>query len=120
MEVWAMGLSMEERKRLQELVSEAKKIGGGCLHPDGRPKTFTELEDECIEIGDLFTAELLLERVTEQEADAPSPCCPSCGRVGKRSADEPRLIETDRGEVGWKEPAYYCNCCRQSFFPSLR
>ena len=115
-----MGLSMEKRKCVRELVSKAKEIVGGCLHSDGRPMTFAELEDECIEFGDLFTAELILERVVEREPDAPSPSCPSCGRAGKRLPDEPRLIETDRGEVGWKEPAYYCNCCRQSFFPSLR
>ena len=115
-----MNLSVKERARLQELVREAKEILGGCLHPDGQPKTFAELEEECIEIGDLFTAELLLGRVAERDPDAPSACCPSCGRVGERSPDEPRLLETDRGEVGWKEPAYYCRFCRQSFFPSLR
>ena len=115
-----MKLSVEMRWRLKELVDEAKKILGGCLHPDGRPKTFAELEDECIEVGDLFTAELLLRRVAERDPDAPSACCPTCGQVGKRSPDEPRLLQTDRGEVGWNEPAYHCRCCRQSFFPSLR
>ncbi len=115
-----MGLAAEKRGQLQELVSEARKVFGGCLHPDGRPKTFAELEEECIEIGDLFTAELLLGRVVERAPDAPSACCPTCGRVGERSPDEPRVLETDRGEIGWKEPAYYCRCCRQSFFPSLR
>lgn len=115
-----MGLSVAKRRRLQELVGEAREILGGCLHPDGRPKAFAELEDECIEIGDLFTTELLLGRIAERDPDAPSACCPTCGRVGERSPDEPRILQTDRGEIGWSEPAYYCRCCRQSFFPTLR
>ena len=114
-----MDLSMEKRRRLLELVEEAKELLGGCLDQDGRPKTFVELEDECIEVGDLFTAELLGQRVAERNPDGPSACCPSCGREGDRSPDEPHLLQTDRGEVGWSEPVYYCRDCRRSFFPSL-
>lgn len=115
-----MGLSAKKREHVRELVSELQKIAGGCLHPDGRPKTFAEMENECIEIGDLVTNGLLTEQVAKRDADVPSSCCPTCGRVGKRLPDEPRLIETDRGEVGWNEPAYYCDHCRRSFFPSRR
>lgn len=114
-----MDFSSDKRRRLLELVEEAREILGGCLDQDGRPKTFAELEDECIEVGDLFTAELLRERVAERNSEGPSPCCPSCGREGERTPDEPHVLETDRGEVGWTEPAYYCRGCRRSFFPSL-
>jgi len=114
-----MDLSLEKRGRLLELVEEAREILGGCLHQDGRPKTFAELEDECIEVGDLFTAELLRERIAERNPEAASASCPSCGRGGERGADEPHVLQTDRGEVGWSEPAYYCRHCRKSFFPWL-
>ena len=114
-----MGLSVEKRRRLQELIKEGKEILGGCLHADGRPKTFAELERECIEVGDSFTAELLLSRVIERDSAAPSACCPTCGQAGERTPDEPRLLQTDRGEIGWTEVAYYCRNCRRSFFPSL-
>jgi hypothetical protein len=114
-----MDLSLQKRRRLLELAEEAREILGGCLHQDGRPKTFAELEDECIEVGDLFTAELLRERVSERNPETPSALCPSCGREGERSPDEPHVLQTDRGEVGWSEPAYYCRVCRKSFFPSL-
>ena len=114
-----MDLSVDKRRRLQELVREAKEIVGGCLAEDGRPKTFSELEDECIELGDLFTAELLLGRIIERDPEAVSVCCPTCGRAGERLLDEPRLLQTDRGAVGWAEVAYHCRHCRQSFFPSL-
>jgi hypothetical protein len=114
-----MDLSLQKRRRLLELVEEAREICGGCLHQDGRPKTFAELEEECVEVGDLFTAELLRERVSERNPEAPSALCPSCGREGERSPEEPHVLQTDRGEVGWSEPAYYCRGCRKSFFPSL-
>jgi|SRR5580698_4654705 hypothetical protein len=114
-----MDLSVEKRRRLQELIDEAKEIVGGCVHADGRPKTFAELEDECIEVGDLFTAELLLGRVIQRDPAASSACCPDCDRTGERVPDEPRLLQTDRSEVGWTEVAYYCGNCRRSFFPSL-
>ena len=74
-----MGYSTEKRRGLLELVQEAKELVGGCLHPDGRPKTFAELEEECIDVGDLFTAELLREHVTERSPATSSVCCPSCG-----------------------------------------
>ena len=114
-----MDVSVEKRRRLQELIEEAKEILGGCLHADGRPRTFAELEDECIEVGDLFTAELLLGRVIQRDPAASSACCPDCDRAGEHVPDEPRLLQTDRGEVGWTEVAYYCRNCRRSFFPSL-
>ena len=51
-----MGLSSLQRQRLQVIAAEVKEIVGGCLHPDGRPMTFAEMEDECIEAGDVLTA----------------------------------------------------------------
>ena len=54
-----MKLSATQRERLQEIATEATEIVGGCLHPDGRPMTFAELEDECIETGDLVMSAML-------------------------------------------------------------
>lgn len=114
-----MGLSASQRNRLQELAREIQKIVGDCLHPDGRPRTFAELEDECIEAGDLLTAAVLQERVAERRPPGETACCPTCDRQGARCSDEPRVIQADRGEVSWLEPSYYCRFCRRSFFPSF-
>ena len=114
-----MGLSASQRVRLQEIARAVRDIVGGCLHPDGRPMTFAELEDECIEAGDLLTAAVLQERATERQPPEEAPCCPTCDRQGKQCPDEPRVVQTDRGEVSWLEPSYYCRYCRRSFFPSL-
>ena len=66
MAVWVMGLSAAQRERLQQIASEVKDIVGGCLHADGRPMTFAELEEECIEAGDLLTAAVLQQRVVQR------------------------------------------------------
>lgn len=113
-----MGLSASQRERLAEISREVKEIVGGCMHPDGRPLTFSELEDECIEAGDLLTGTVLEQRVAER-LPQDTCCCPTCNRESERSPDEPRVMQTDRGEVTWMEPTYFCRHCRRSFFPSL-
>jgi hypothetical protein len=115
-----MGLSATQRDRLRQIADEVKEIVGGCLHADGRPMTFAELEDECIEAGDLLTAAVLQQRVAQRRTPEDTPCCPTCQREGTPDADdEARVLQTDRGEVAWMEPAYHCRYCRRSFFPSL-
>ncbi len=114
-----MGLSVTQRRRLEELALEAKEIVGGCLHPDGRPMTFAELEDECIEAGDLLTTVMLQKRVTQHQPPDQPAGCPTCSGQGDSNPDEPRVLQTDRGEVAWMEPTYYCRHCRRSFFPSF-
>ena len=113
-----MGLSSSQRRRLQEIATEVKEIVGGCLHPDGRPMTFAELEDECIEAGDLLTAAVLQGRVAERSGPEEAACCPACHRQGEQQDHEPRVVQSDRGEVSWLEPSFYCRHCRRSFFPS--
>lgn len=40
---------------------------GGRVHPDGRPMTFSELGDECIEAGDLLTAGVIERWVAQRK-----------------------------------------------------
>lgn len=65
-EVGEMKLSADQRKRLDELAREMKEILGGCVAEDGRPLTFDELEEGCIEAGDYVTALVLQERVAKR------------------------------------------------------
>lgn len=115
-----MSLSSSKKERLKQIVAEVQKIMGGCVHPDGRPMTFSELEDECIEAGDLLTAGVIERRVAQRETSQDGCRCPSCQRPGTRLPDdEVRVLQTDRGEVAWMESAFFCRYCRRSFFPSL-
>jgi hypothetical protein len=115
-----MRLSASKRERLKQIGAEVQEILGGCVHPDGRPMTFSELEDECVEAGDPLTAGVIERRVAQREAPQDGCGCPRCQRPGTRlPEDEVRVLQTDRGEVAWMEPTFHCRDCRRSFFPSL-
>jgi hypothetical protein len=115
-----MSLSSNTKERLKQIAAEMQEILGGCVHPNGRPMTFSELEEECLEAGDLLTAGVIERRVAQRETPQDGGCCPSCQRPGTRLLDdEVRVLQTDRGEVAWTEPAFFCDRCRRSFFPSL-
>lgn len=116
-----MKLSFEQQRRLEALAAEmAEVFFGGDRRDDGTPKTFEELEDECVGLGDLLTCGVLQRRVAAKEAAADTACCPDCARPGGRLPDdEVRLLQTSRGEVATREPVYYCRRCRRSFFPSV-
>lgn len=115
-----MSLSARQRQRLTEMSGELQEMFGGCTHADGRPKTFAELEEECIEAADLLSAVTLALRAGQRELPEDACCCPECQRPGERLPDEEqRLLQSDRGDVAWKEPAYFCRRCRRSFFPSV-
>jgi hypothetical protein len=112
MEVWVTGLSASGREVLRRAVQQLKEFMGGCVRPDGRPMTFAELEARCVEAGDLLS-----QRVAERQPDGPAACRPTCGRPGGEMPDEPRGLQTVRGEVCWSERVYDCRHCRRSFFP---
>lgn len=118
-----MALSSEDRKRAKELAQELVKITGGRFKSDGKSKTFAEIEDEAIEVGDLITS-LAINEAAEQAPDAPAHCrCPECGAVPRRNGpddDEPVILQTDRGDIDFVTEGYYCRRCRRSFFPSAR
>ena len=115
-----MELSVEKRERLLELASEAREILGECVGEDGQAMRFEQLEEECVQAGDLIATAMLQQRVRQQDTPQETPCCPTCQRAGKPLQEqEPRVLQTDRGEVTWLETAYECRHCRRSFFPSL-
>ena len=113
-----MGLSPADRKRLREMGVELRKILGGAVREDGTPKRFDELEQESIEVGDLIGSAMLEANVQDSEKPAATCRCPKCNRVCPRRDEEPRVLQTDRGEVSWLEAEYFCRKCRRSFFPS--
>lgn len=114
-----MGLSAADRKRMRELGGEIRKIMGGAAREDGTPKTFEELERDSIEVGDAISCAMLEANVRDGEQPAGACRCPTCNRLCPRCEEgEPRVLQTDRGEVGWLEAEYFCRRCRRSFFPS--
>lgn len=113
-----MVISSEDRKRAQELAGELVKITGGRFKADGKSKTFAEIEDETIQLGDLITSLAINQTAAENPDDRPPPCCcPQCG-TELREDNEPVILQTDRGDVQFMTNSCYCRHCRRSFFPS--
>lgn len=98
------GLAAREKERLASL------------------RTFADIEELTAEIGDEFARQLAgfeLSRRAKEVTDTGSHACPDCGRDAPVRADpEPLILEGDRGEIEYSEPACYCPHCRVSFFPS--
>ncbi len=117
-EVWAMAITAQGRKRLKEVARDLTKLVDDEKKQPGRVYTFAELEDDSIEVTDLLAQLLMEERLTQQfSAPESSVCCPKCQNQIPRDVDEPRAMQTDRGDVTWTEPTYECSTCRRAFFP---
>lgn len=115
-----MNLSQEQRCRLEDLARQAQEVLSEGKQCEGRPLTFAELEDASIEAGDFMTALMMQAEIENRPACSKPPCCPTCEQVGEPQAEkEPRVLQTDRGEVTWLESTYYCRHCRRAFFPSV-
>ncbi len=116
----SMKLSAEQRRRLEAIAGDMQEMLGSNVRADGRAKTFDELEDECVAVGDWLTSQVLQGRVAAQGVVDESPCCPDCQRPGERLPDdEVRILQTSRGEAAWSEAVWFCRPCRRSFFPSV-
>ena len=58
-----MKLSSAPRRRVEAIVVELQEVFGSNVGAEGRAKTFEELEDECVEVGDWLTSQVLQRRV---------------------------------------------------------
>lgn len=118
-----MSLRPEVRQRVEALAGELRQLLYG---ETGAPKwgtKFVALEEEACEVGDEVTRCLLsqaLQEQAEQAAIDPARSCAVCGRDSPGDEIEPRVVQTRRGEVTWREPKHYCRKCRRDFFPSER
>ena len=116
-----MILQPDVRRRVEELAAELRQLLYG---PTGAPvwgTKFTALEDEACAVGDEVTRCLMsqaLQEQAERAAAAPTAACVVCGRDSPSDDIEPRVVQTRRGEVIWRENKHYCRKCRRDFFPS--
>jgi hypothetical protein len=109
----------ELRIRLGQIAREL----GREVYPDGLAPdtTFSELESVAGSLGDEIARQLIETQVRGQAEDWPEEqlCeCPECGGPASKAPDQPRVLTTTRGDVGWNERVGYCTRCRRAFSPS--
>ena len=66
------------------------------------------------EVGEKVT-QVLAETVEEQVV--PGPECPTCGEEMHYQGRKTRRVVTRSGEISVRRAYYYCEPCRQGFFP---
>jgi hypothetical protein len=111
------------RREFQARLGQMARELGGELYPDGLPRgtPFSELEGIAGALGDEIARQLIESQVGRQAEDWPEEElgeCPLCGGPAGKAPDEPRVLETTRGDVAWKERVANCPRCRRAFFPS--
>jgi hypothetical protein len=117
-----MANSIELRGRIQEVADQLRRaFYGGRGAPISGEILFEELEEDACQLGDAIARELM-QQVLQAQAEDDHPetrCeCSVCRRDGKLDEVKPRVVQTRRGEVTWREPRYFCKHCRKAFFPS--
>lgn len=117
-----MAISSELHERIKQVAADLRReLWGEKGFPEWGTK-FTQIEDECCEVGDVLARELMgqgLDEQTEVIEEGPKECG-VCGRDGVEDELEPKIITTRRGDVSWQQRKYYCKRCRKAFFPSGR
>ena len=113
-------LTAEVRQRLVEMAREARELvygKAGC--PEWGTK-FVEIEADAREVGFELTR-LLMEQTNQQQAQqVPEGALQAeSGEVATPIGTEDRRLETESGEVSWKEPLAYLPKSRKAFFPSV-
>jgi hypothetical protein len=120
-----MAISAKLQARVAAVAEELRQelYAANGVPPLG--KLFVDLEQEVVELGDAITCAVMQQLLQAQaeavQRDHPEECRCACGQPARhRSEPEPRWLQTRRGEVGWQEPTYHCDECRQAFFPSVQ
>lgn len=80
--------------------------------------TLSEIEELALdlrqEIGEKAT-QVLAD--TTEDASVPGPSCPTCGEEMHSKGRKRRRVVTRSGEIEVERTYYYCERCKQGFFP---
>ena len=114
-------LTPEVRRRLVELAAEARGLvygQAGC--PEWGTK-FVEIEADAREVGHEFMRLVMEQTNTQQAEGVPEAALQTdAGEVATGLITQDRTLETEAGNVSWKEPKAYLPKSRKAFFPSVQ
>ena len=112
-------LTPEIRRRLAEMVREARElIYGEARCPEWGTK-FSEIESDAKEVGHEFIRLLMEQSSDQQSLVVPKSALTSeSGEVAQLIGLEERTLDTESGPVRWPEPKAHLPKSRKAFFPS--
>ena len=113
-------LTAEVRQRLVEVAAEARGLVYGAKGCPEWGTSFAELESDAREVGYEFMRLMMEQANLQQARQVPAGALQTeSGEVATPIGGEDRTLETEAGEVSWKEPKAYLPQSRKAFFPSV-
>ena len=114
-------LTPEVRQRLEELAGEARALVYGQAGCPEWGTTFAEIEADAREVGQEFMRLVMEQTNTPQAVEVPEAALQTdAGEVATGLITQDRTLETEAGNVSWKEPKAYLPKSRKAFFPSVQ
>ena len=113
-------LTAEVRQRLVEVAAEARALVYGAQGCPEWGTTFAEIESDAREVGYEFMRLMMEQANLQQAQQVPDAALRvESGEVATPIGSESRTLETEAGDVSWKEPKTYLPKSRKAFFPSV-
>ena len=114
-------LTPEVRQRLEELAGEARALVYGQAGCPEWGTTFAEIEADAREVGQEFMRLVMQQTNSQQATVVPEAAMQTdAGEVATGLITQDRTLETEAGNVSWKEPKAYLPKSRKAFFPSVQ
>ena len=114
-------LTAAVRQRLVEVAREARELVYGSAGCPEWGTTFAEIESDAREVGYELMRLLMEQTTTQQAQQVPNEALQAeSSEVATPIGSEDRRLETEAGEVSWKEPKAYLPKSRKAFFPSVQ
>ena len=88
---------------------------------NAKSPNLTAFENRILSIRKSVGIKVLQEVLKDEESDLPVETeCTTCKSPMKRKGKRPQIIETRLGALKLEREYFYCETCREGFFPPIR